>query len=143
MFNLRALKSMHAVAAAVVISAGCNSQFASVEGSVAYDGKPVENGTISFDPADGLSSSAGCMIEGGKYRIDRIIPGKKIVRISAQRKTGRKVPLSTIMPARMCPPGAMTDEIIRYIPPCYDSQSELTADVGSGSNSFEFDLKPR
>jgi len=103
----------------------------------------VETGTISFDPADGQSSSAGCMIEAGTYRIDRIIPGKKIVRISAQRKTGRKVPLSTIMPARMCPPGAMTDEIIRYIPTCYDSQSELTAEVSSGSNSFEFDLKPR
>lgn len=144
MFNRFSLPSMCLCAASVaLLTAGCNSQFASVAGNVAYDGKPVETGTISFDPVDGLSSSAGCLIEGGKYYIDRVIPGKKIVRISAQRKTGRKVPLSTIMPARMCPPGAMTDEIIRYIPPCYDSESELTAEIGSGGNSCDFDLKPR
>jgi hypothetical protein len=122
---------------------GCGSKFSSAEGHVSFDGQPIQEGTISFDPVDGQVASAGCAIQGGEYKIDRILPGKKIVRITAQKKTGRKVPLSTIMPASMCPPGAMTDEIVKYIPACYHEQSELTAEVTSGRNTFEFDLKPR
>lgn len=135
-------RAVFALACLVTIS-GCGKGHSTVAGRVTFDGKPVPDGAISFDPTDGQSPSAGGMIQGGDFRIDRIAPGKKIVRITAQRKTGRKVPLSTIMPAEMCPPGATTDEIEKYIPARYHAQSELTAEITSGSNQVDFDLKPR
>jgi hypothetical protein len=128
---------------ALTVVTGCNNPFATTEGKVTFDGQPVQEGAISFESADGQGPTAGCGIQNGEYRIERIVPGKKIVRITAQRKTGKRVPLSQIMPPGMAPAGAMTDEIESYIPAYYNDNSELTAEIGSGSNSRNFELKRR
>jgi hypothetical protein len=74
-----------ALALAVVGAAGCN-QTTSVSGSVTYNGEIVEKGAISFAPADGQSASAGAMITDGKYKVNEIAPGSKIVTIRGAKK---------------------------------------------------------
>ncbi|MEE9603656.1 MAG: hypothetical protein V3V75_10145 [Thermoguttaceae bacterium] len=61
---------------------GCGGSSATtISGNVTYLDKPVENGSITFQPADGKGPSTGGTITGGSYRIDEITPGPKIVQI--------------------------------------------------------------
>jgi hypothetical protein len=129
------------VAACFAATAGCGKGIGSVEGRVTFDNQPVEEGAISFESADKQGPSSGGTIQDGQYRIERVPPGKKVVRITAQRKTGKKIPLESMFPKGMVPAGVMTDEIIKYVPAKYNDQSELTADVGGGANHLDFDLK--
>jgi hypothetical protein len=121
--------------------AGCGKSIGTAEGQVTFESQPVQEGAISFESADKQGPSSGGIIQDGQYRIERLPPGKKVVRITAQRKTGRKIPLDSLFPKGMVPAGVMTDEIIKYIPAKYNDQSELTADVSGGNNHLDFDLK--
>jgi hypothetical protein len=98
--------------AAVVLAvlAGCGSGRLPVHGDVTFDGKPVDLGTISFEPADGQGRATGGKIMDGKYELvgnTASQPGKKIVRIFASRKTGRKVPAGP-----WASPGQTVDEVV-------------------------------
>ena len=112
-----------------------------VQGEVTFDGKAVEEGTISFEPAEGKGSSTGGKIVSGKYELigdAAPLPGKKVVRIFAVRKTGRKVA------DRFAPPGTMVDDVEPYIPDIYNSKSTLTCEVSNeGSKQIDFNLKSK
>ena len=120
--------------------AGCGSDLVTVEGKVTFDGQPVEKGSIVLEPADGQGSTAGGEIKDGEYVLSgdsAVQPGKKIVRITAVRKTGRK--LEAGPPS---PPGTIVEEVERYIPPQYNRQSTLTCEVtAGGTNEHDFPLK--
>lgn len=124
----------------LLVCAGCGGGRVAVEGSVTFDGKPVESGTISFEPADGQGATAGGPIEGGRYALSgdsAVAPGKKIVRIRAVRKTGRKIESGP-----PSPPGTMVEETESYIPAQYNTQSTLGCEVtAGGANRHNFDLK--
>jgi len=63
---------------------GCSgATTATVSGSVTFNGQPVERGAISLWPEDGKGSVAGAGIENGRYTIERVAPGVKIVRLTA------------------------------------------------------------
>ncbi len=66
-----------------------------VSGAVTVDGKPLESGVISFQPAAGNQGhSAGTGVQAGRYEIEStkgLLPGEYQVRIQAFRKTGRMV----------------------------------------------------
>ncbi len=62
------------------ITAGCGS-FTAVNGTVTYEGQPLEKGSIAFLPVDGLGPSAGGLIVNGRYRVEHLTPGKKIIQI--------------------------------------------------------------
>jgi hypothetical protein len=110
-----------------------------IQGEVTFDGKPVEKGTISLEPADGNGPVAGGRITAGKYQLTGVgapLPGKKIVRITAVRKTGRKFVdgFSTT--------GAMVDEVERYLPDIYNSRSTLSCEVAAdGPTQIDFHLR--
>src|SRR5688500_13010891 len=58
----------------MLLLAGCgaDSDRGAVSGTVTLDGKPVENGSISFVPIEGTQSpSAGAVIGNGTYEIPR------------------------------------------------------------------------
>ena len=58
-----------------------------------FEGKPVEQGIISFEPADGIGPTTGGSVTDGTYDLTgdaRATVGEKIVRIYASRKSGRK-----------------------------------------------------
>ena len=73
------------VAAGLALSAGCGSSTA-VSGSVEFEGRPVANGAITFTPEDGKGPVAGGPITEGKYRIEAIAPGRKVVGIVGVKK---------------------------------------------------------
>jgi len=127
-----------ALVLACSFAAGCGGGPLTVKGNVSYDGKPVEDGSITFEPADGKGPALGGKIEGGHYEVSGpALPGKKTVRIIAARKTGRQIDAGP--PA---PKGTKTDEIDRYIPAIYNDKSTLTVDVVSGKvNEHDFPLK--
>ena len=62
---------------------GCGDGLAHVEGTVTFNGEPVSRGMINLEPVDGKGQVTGTAVEAGKYRIDGVLPGEKIVRISA------------------------------------------------------------
>ena len=72
--------------------AGCGGgATATVSGSVDFDGHPVANGSISFLPEDGKGPVAGGTISGGRYHVDHVPPGRKIVQIIGAKKTDSPV----------------------------------------------------
>ena len=137
------LCAMGLVVVLMAICVGCDTGSAglvAVEGNVTFDGQPVEEGSIAFEPADGVGPSGGGKIQNGKYTLGEeagLAPGKKTVRIIATRKTGKQVspfggPDST----------DLVDEVEQYIPAIYNQESTLTCDVVAGSvNQHNFDLK--
>jgi hypothetical protein len=60
---------------------GCGNSTGSVSGQVSYEGKQVEKGYITFLPADGKGQSVGGEVSGGRYTVNDIPPGPKIVQI--------------------------------------------------------------
>ena len=129
------------VCAALLLSTGCGDGRVRVSGTVLFDGKPVEEGAIALEPANGQGPSTGGPITDGVYDLTgvaRSTVGEKIVRIIASCKTGRNIPIPP--PAR---PGTMIDERIQCIPKQYNEQSTLRVQVTPGKdNTHDFDLKP-
>jgi hypothetical protein len=122
-----------------VALAGCNNGRSPIEGAVTFDGKPVEEGVISLEPTDGQGPTTGGKIVDGKYELigdAAPLPGKKLVRISAMRKTGRQIP------RQFAPPGTMIDETVTFIPGIYNTESTLTCEISrDGAKQINFNLK--
>lgn len=125
----------------LIVLLGCGPAKISISGKVSYDGIEVNEGAISFESPDGKSPSVGGMIQKGLYKIDNVdvaSGGKKIVRITAVIKTGKKIPAGPPFP-----PGDMVDEIIK-MPSQFNEKSNLSAELSSSKpNVFIFDLTKR
>jgi hypothetical protein len=126
-------------ACVLLAAAGCGGGATEVRGKVAFKGKPVENGTISFEPADGKGPTAGGPIADGGYRLtgqNSVSSGAKVVRIQAFGPSGRRIPAA---------PGSkvLVDELKQLIPAKYNSRSDLKATVEAGKvNTIDFALEP-
>jgi hypothetical protein len=80
------------VAAAVLFAAaGCGEGGGTVSGEVTYDGQPVKNGYVSFTPADGKGAAVGGPITDGRYSVEKVPPGKKVVKVEAADKAGPSI----------------------------------------------------
>jgi hypothetical protein len=109
---------------------GCGpAEFETVTGAVTFDGQPLPQGDILFQPTDPqFGPDAGKIIDG-KFSL-RVRPGSTKVVIGATR----------LVPGKK---GPMRGEPVYedYIPAKYNAQTTLTADVKSGSkNEFTFTL---
>src|SRR5687768_7034470 len=78
---------------AVLMLFGCGESERRIHGRVVYDGKPVEQGVIVFEPPGGAGQTTAAEIKDGQYefRSAKVVPGQNVVRIRAFRKTGRQV----------------------------------------------------
>ncbi|MDY3561384.1 hypothetical protein R5W23_002661 [Gemmata sp. JC673] len=118
--------------------AGCGGGGASVEGTVTFNGEPVEEGGINFVPADGKGTKMGAEIKNGKYAVpsDRgAQPGNYKVEVYWNKKTGRTL-------TDTADTGAKTSETKQVIPEQFNTKTTLTADLKGGSNAaVNFDLK--
>lgn len=115
--------------------AGCNRSNAKPEypvtGTVKFDGKAVETGTVLFRAAEGDQRGFSGAIQNGNYEL-KATAGKMKVQITATRLIPGK--FEELNPGEKSPVGEM------YIPARYNTLSELTAEVQAGSNKFDFDL---
>ena len=127
------------VVALVGLAIGCggggkgNRSTVAVHGKVTLDGKPVEGGTISFDPKDGKGGSVSAQISGGNYET-RVEPGLKIVRVNYPKvlRTEAVYPGSANSP--------MIDITEEAVPAKYNSASRLEKDLTEVSGDVNFDL---
>jgi len=122
-----------ALAICTVFAAGCDgSKFAEVSGTVTVDGTPVETGSITFLPADGMTPTAGGEIKDGKYNVQVPI-GLMKVSISVPKVIGKK----KIYPTPESPEMPITKEAL---PERYNEKTELTLEVKSGANPKDWEL---
>lgn len=124
----------------LTVCGGCSDGRCPVTGSVTFNAVPVQEGLISLEPADGNGPTVGGKIIAGEYALTgqaAPLPGKKLVRVIAARKTGRRVPAGP-----PTPPGTMIDEVYRYIPAAYNARSTLTCEISrDGTRQIDFNLK--
>ncbi|HPM83083.1 MAG TPA: hypothetical protein PLF81_20405 [Candidatus Anammoximicrobium sp.] len=102
-----------------------------VSGKVTFDGQPIQEGRITFRGMGSDPRAFSAEIKNGQYQMEAVA-GKMKVEIIASRPVPGKFDESN--PGEKVPVGEM------YIPAKYNSQSELTAEVTSGSNELNFDL---
>lgn len=115
---------------AVLITGCAGDGLVTSTGSASYDGKPLDTGIISFHPENPRIAPQGGQIIAGRFRV-RTAPGTHRVEIRASRPKAGAVELT---------PGMTPRE--QYIPPCYNDESILRADVSSqGPNEFIFELR--
>jgi hypothetical protein len=134
-------------AAAVVVVSGCggsgdNLPRQPVSGTVTLDGKPLDQGTISFQPVSELPTAAAIVFSDGRYSIARaqgLVPGAYRVLISSTPPTTLAIDPATGMPP---PPGKPTPPPKERLPEKYNASTTLTAEVKEGaSNQFDFSLE--
>jgi hypothetical protein len=120
---------------ALFIALGCGPADGLVDigGTVKLDGKPIDNGSISFEPVDGKSPTAGATIASGAYKV-RVSSGKMKVKISAAKVVGKRKAYDT-------PDSPQVDVTEDAVPPKYNIATELTSDISKPTNNLDFDLK--
>ena len=72
-----------ALSVAILSLTGCGDNLATVKGQVTFNGEPVSRGFINLEPVDGKGTVSGASIEEGKFLMEDVVPGEKIVRLSA------------------------------------------------------------
>lgn len=125
------------VLACLGCGAGNSLDLQAVSGSVTFDGKPLEQGSIQFVPQDNATGLlSGALITAGTYSIPQdkgLPPGKYTVRISSADRSSN---------APASPPGMESSVPAKErIPARYNAESQLTAEVtAGGDNTFDFPL---
>ncbi|WP_406699057.1 hypothetical protein V5E97_09275 [Singulisphaera sp. Ch08] len=110
-----------------------------VYGAVTFDGKPLEKGLITFTPANGGELVVSGLILDGQFSLTREEGpglGPHRVDIWSKQATGRILPNPD-------DPGNPVPEQKEVIPPQFNINSRLAADVAQGGdNKFDYDLRP-
>lgn len=128
---------------ATLATVGCNTKAAGtqVTGNVQFDGQPLSNGLIHFEPISGEGRSGARAIENGKYEFgdnSDLKPGKYKVSIRATQ------PDSGLDADAAMNGGGAKNTFVDPIPKKYSDKTELTAEVtADGPNTFDFDLKSK
>ena len=116
--------------ALLLAGAGCGQsgpKKLDVSGTVKYDGQEVTEGFITFFPEDKNIGPEAGPIKDGRYTA-KAVEGKNKVQITATRPVpGKKGPMGE-------------DFVEQYIPEKYNTQTTLSAEVGSGKTEHNFDL---
>lgn len=126
-----------ALAATLLLAAGCGRHAGKVSGLVTLDGQPLTNGVVSFTPVKAGSSAYGTIGSDGRYRLQTgaetgIDPGEYKVTIAANATPeqaaamGIKVGREGIMP--LLTPQRYGDV----------ATTPLSATVKSGSQEIDF-----
>ena len=121
----------------LVMLAGCGGPTAVVHGKVTIDGSPASDGSINFEPADGVGPTVGAKVTDGVYEVtstQKMLPGKKRVVVRASSKTGKQIPAGP--PA---PPGTMMDELLFHPKPGMQPDTR-EVEIKDGDNELDISL---
>jgi hypothetical protein len=129
-----------ALACSLALVAGCGSGGPYAEGTVTFNGQPVDGGKIIFLPSGGAGPDkappASADIKEGKYLVDaahNLKVGSYNVQITWKKKTGKQI----VDPSD--PPNKI-DETKQVIPPKYNTASKTTVEIKPGANKFDYTL---
>ncbi len=120
---------------------GCNQGDSRVEinGSVSYQGKPINKGKIYFMPRNEELPQANCDIKDGSYQIDSesgVFAAEYEVRILAYKGTGKFTDLGPLYEHRK------QEGQKQILPPKFNTKTELKVSITNDSKSYDFDLSP-
>ena len=120
---------------AAVVLPGCGAPTATVSGEVAVDGQPLDNGVISYAPADGQGAVATAVVQNGKYSL-RTTPGKKWVQISAPVVVGKRKEYNG-------PDAPLVEIRGERLPERYNAKTELTFEAKAGDNTKDWSVESK
>lgn len=123
----------------IVPLAGCGEApptRATITGLVTYQGKPVEQGDIVFQPTDKAWSKfyAQGKIINGKYEFVERGPvvGTNRVEVHGYKRTGKK--RLDVAGKNLSEKVEVMEEVVPYIPPEFNEASTLTTEISPGEN---------
>ena len=133
-FMKRSFLLVFCFAALSVLLAGCDNSpsMVIVTGTVLFDGRPLADASVDFEPVDGSRGSSGATDASGVYTLQYsptragALPGehKVTIRTVAGEPDSENPALKEILPAK------------------YHSATELKATLKSGRQTVDFDLTP-
>src|SRR5262245_42639167 len=135
-----------AVAAAMLITAGCSGGKASVSGRVTYKGKLLAVGTVSMVGPDGIVRQ-GAIKSDGTYSVTDVAAGKVQIGVLSQNPAGdaRGNPRSAASTrlATKAPDAPPNPSNRLAIPTSYQepTTSGLSTTLASGSNKHDIELQ--
>ncbi len=133
------LQRLALFAALLAVLSGCRQSSSAIHGKVTYEGAAVQRGQITFAPPGRQGVALSGTIEAGKYKIDNVPPGQKLVMITSVKQF--HFPKSHAEMAEMAKRGP---------PPAQDTADEVPANAEGNNQSIEvtqgvrelnFDLK--
>ena len=128
-------RDLYLLGVLIGLLSGCGPSLATIQGAVTVDGRPLENGVISFVPDDGQGDSTTANVQSGKYHL-QATPGKKRVQISAPVVAGRRQEYNS--------PDAPWVEITKEsLPDHYHANTQLTFVAQPGDNLKDWSLDTR
>jgi len=131
------------VLAAVV---GCGGGTSTVSGTVTFNGKPVEYGTISFRPTGSQGQVFAAEINNGEYSATGAQPGERKVEIHGLKKFDSPASQEDALRlANQAKKSGLTgaNELVNptdYIPADAEGNFKVI-EIGSGDQTINFDLK--
>jgi len=126
--------------ALVVAMSGCGKKdgLMSIDGTVAFDSNPLEEGMIMFVPDDGSGVMSDAKIVSGHFKA-RVQPQK---RLAVKIYSMKVVPVHAGAAAQLTPSGERIDtRTICIIPLCYNEQTTLAIEPTTDTKTFHFDLQ--
>lgn len=126
------------LAATLLFAVGCGDSGpprAAVQGSVSWNGSPVEVGTISFIPEAGPAATAD--IVAGKYSLPQE-EGATLATQTVQIFGIKDLGLIEAGPPH--PPGTKIEATEQYIPAKFNNSTKLTVEIMEGDNQHDFAL---
>jgi hypothetical protein len=129
--------------AALSVAVGCGGapETVDVSGKVTFDGEPVADGQIEFEP-QGAGRMAFAAITAGQYATPRdrgVQPGNYLVRITASRPTGKKADADSFIRDEAA--AAINEQ---FVPAKYNSASELQIEIEPAASAVhDFELKSK
>ena len=134
-FVFKSTRYIIIVSGMALLGCGSSDGRVGVAGAVTLDGKPLDNGVITFLSRGERPSSGGAAILAGKYEIPAehgLLPGKYQVAIDAADPGDAQ--------ARPDHPGMAIP--VSKIPLRYNGETELMAEISAdGENQFDFPLE--
>lgn len=126
--QIRNFLSLLTLSVWVAVSGGCSEQVTrvSLSGTVSFDGEPIEDGQIAFEPLGEGKMEFG-IITKGEYTIPKefgLVPGKYLVRITGNRPTGKKAE-----PSPFLKEGDSLEIYEQYIPLEFNTGSKLKVKI--------------
>jgi len=119
----------------VLVLAGCGNATPTVTGLVTIDGQAVAKGTIVFIRTDGEMAREGGGIVEGRYQ-SRMPAGTYKVEVNAPTVVGKRSDESYGQTVEV----NVTEELI---PERYNKKTELRAEIKSGGNELNWELRSR
>jgi hypothetical protein len=115
-----------------LVAGGCGSKGYPISGKVTLDGEPIADGLIVFAPKSGSGPEGSGKIVNGQYSAN-VPSGECKVQITASKLMK--------LPDGQKGMYGKTEEVRGYVPPAFNSDTNLTADITGPKGDLDFILK--